>query len=154
MRSLELQFEAPPVGVDYDKSTATFVSNLIGHEGSGSILSLLKACGWANSLSSGQHTASMGYEIFSVSIELTVAGLAQVDQVVALVFAYVRLLDKQVYASICINKIDKNSIYIFTFAVHRERRLGSTTSSRLSMNCRFALKVANSPHHMQHRSCN
>lgn len=43
LRQVSLQFEHDAVGADYDRNELGFVANLIGHEGRGSVLSLLKA---------------------------------------------------------------------------------------------------------------
>jgi secreted Zn-dependent insulinase-like peptidase len=47
---------------------------LIGHEGSGSLLTLLKKKGWANYLSA-YCQGDVGFGFFSVSIDLTESGL-------------------------------------------------------------------------------
>ena len=55
------------------------MSSLIGHEGKGSLLSLLKAKGWATGLAAGVSDSGFekntGLYLFDVTIELTEAGL-------------------------------------------------------------------------------
>jgi insulysin len=51
---------------------------LVGHEGVGSILSLLKKKGWANYLSAGPSHGGIGCEFFKISIDLTESGLGKV----------------------------------------------------------------------------
>jgi hypothetical protein len=48
----------------------------VGHEGSGSLLSALKARGWASELSAGVSEQSSVVWLFEVTITLTEAGLA------------------------------------------------------------------------------
>ena len=68
--------------------------SLIGHEGKGSILSLLRELGWANDLSAGEAHSCTDWSSFAVNISLTDAGLDHVDDVVEIFFAYVALLRK------------------------------------------------------------
>jgi insulysin len=50
---------------------------LIGHEGVGSILSLLKKKGWANFLSAYSTHGGVGIGFFKISIDLTESGLGK-----------------------------------------------------------------------------
>lgn len=68
------------------------LSHFIGHEGQGSILSYLKARGWANHLSAGATNGADGFEFFKISVDLTETGLANYDKVVAAMFKYLDLL--------------------------------------------------------------
>ena len=51
------------------------MSHLLGHEGDGSILSLLKRKGWALELSAGLYSGGKGFEFFKICVELTEEGL-------------------------------------------------------------------------------
>ena len=53
-----------------------YISHLVGHEGSGTLLSLLKARGWATELSAGVSDQSSVAWLFEVTVTLTEAGLA------------------------------------------------------------------------------
>eukprot|EP01113_Clastostelium_recurvatum_P039006 TRINITY_DN5902_c0_g1_i2.p1 TRINITY_DN5902_c0_g1~~TRINITY_DN5902_c0_g1_i2.p1 ORF type:complete len:1002 (+),score=256.65 TRINITY_DN5902_c0_g1_i2:40-3006(+) len=82
-----------------------YVSHLLGHEGSGSLLSLLKRRGWANSLETGSFRETKGYCVLNCFITLTETGFEARNEVVSLVFSYLDMLrrtlgpDKQwVYA--------------------------------------------------------
>lgn len=55
--------------------TARYLSHLVGHEGSGSLLSLLKAKGWANGLSAGPYESATDWANFIVSVECTESGI-------------------------------------------------------------------------------
>lgn len=71
---------------------SSYLSHLLGHEGPGSVLSYLKARGWALSLYGGASDSTSGYVLFDVHVELTEAGLERVEDVCASVFAYIGLL--------------------------------------------------------------
>ena len=73
----------------------SYIGNLLGHEGEGSLLSALKEKGWAEGLSAGQSLSLKGQAMFGVNIRLTEDGLANRDAVVALVFRYIELIRKE-----------------------------------------------------------
>lgn len=90
-RSLKLFFPLPPVVGDKTSRDAAdarwrakperFLSFCVGHEGRGSILSLLKTRGWATGLSAGTSFSSRFFAIFKVEVNLTPVGLAAYQQV-------------------------------------------------------------------------
>jgi secreted Zn-dependent insulinase-like peptidase len=92
-RQLELSFPMPNYSDRYRSKPLSYIGNLVGHEGEGSLLSLLKAEGLAEGLGAGSGIAYRGGSAFSISVSLTEAGLAQRDQVVAQVFDYLRMLE-------------------------------------------------------------
>jgi insulysin len=69
-----------------------FVSWLLGHEGSGSLLSYMKEKGWANSLGASDNANLADFITFEVTVELTNKGLGAIDDVVEAIFSYVRML--------------------------------------------------------------
>lgn len=93
-RSLKMNFPTRELDSLYLKKPANYVSHLIGHEGIGSILELLKHKGWANELSAGVSRSCSDWGCFTISIELTDLGLEKTEEVVEIVFAYLSLLKK------------------------------------------------------------
>ena len=94
VRQVVLGFEMPS-GHDYWQSKPDhMLSALIGDEGKGSLLSLLKERGYATALLSGLYSSSYTGE-FEVEITLTEKGLTEVNEVVALFFSYVAMLKKE-----------------------------------------------------------
>lgn len=91
-RSLEMQFPMREIDSLYLYKPTRYLSHLIGHEGEGSILALLKEKGWANELSSGEARSLSDWSAFSISVDLTDAGLEKVDEVVEVIFAYISLV--------------------------------------------------------------
>jgi secreted Zn-dependent insulinase-like peptidase len=90
-RTLTLEFPAPSATEHYREHPVGYITSLIGHEGAGSLLSLLKAKGWAEGLSSGSGGAN-DHELINVGVTLTEAGFDHIDDVTDHVFQYVRLL--------------------------------------------------------------
>ncbi len=94
-RRLSLQFPVTESRSKWRSKPLSYIGNLIGHEGVGSLLSELKARGWADGLSAGQSLDLQGQAMFGVTVALTEAGLERVDDISALVFAYIDLLREQ-----------------------------------------------------------
>ncbi|XP_078435815.1 insulinase (Peptidase family M16) family protein [Wolffia australiana] len=93
---LDLTWTLPCLLKEYLKKPDGYISHLMGHEGSGSLLSLLKAKGWATSLSAGvgdegTNRSSIAY-IFVTSIHLTDSGLEDLYSVIGVIYQYIRLL--------------------------------------------------------------
>ena len=71
-------FQLPSLTKQYRSKADEYLSHLVGHEGKGSLLSALKAKGWASELSAG--VGESGYDrntaayVFEVHINLTQAG--------------------------------------------------------------------------------
>jgi len=76
----------------YRTKPAQYIAHMLGHEGRGSLLSLLKSKGWADGLSAGPGRSTDTFGTFDVSVELTSEGLHHTDEVAAIVFGYLQLL--------------------------------------------------------------
>ncbi|CAN9095880.1 unnamed protein product [Alternaria alternata] len=94
-RSLELQFAYRDEERFYESHPSRYLSHLLGHEGPGSILALIKAKGWANGLGAGGSTLCPGSGLFTVNIKLTEEGLKNYKEVAKLVFQYIGLMRDQ-----------------------------------------------------------
>ena len=92
MRTISLTFAIPPLRPHYRAHPLALGSHLLGHEGRGSLLSALKARGWAEGLSAGPGMGHRDFATFRVTIQATEEGLAHRDEVVASVFAYLDLV--------------------------------------------------------------
>lgn len=69
-----------------------YYAHLVGHEGHGSILALLKKKHWATTLSAGCNDDATGYSFFEVTVELSQAGLKHYTEVVQIVFDYMAMI--------------------------------------------------------------
>ncbi|PWY88039.1 LuxS/MPP-like metallohydrolase [Aspergillus sclerotioniger CBS 115572] len=92
MRSLDIYFPFMDEEGMYESQPSRYLSHLIGHEGPGSILSYIKAKGWANGLSAGVMPVCPGSAFFTISIRLTPEGLKQYREVTKAVFEYIAMI--------------------------------------------------------------
>ncbi|MEM8496511.1 MAG: insulinase family protein [Pseudomonadota bacterium] len=86
-RSLALTFPIPAIDKHYKSKPSQYLGNIVGHEGKGSLLSLLKARGWAESLSAGAGLEHPGGATFNVTIGLTESGLENQTAIVEALFS-------------------------------------------------------------------
>eukprot|EP00117_Sycon_ciliatum_P015742 scpid22605/ scgid15468/ Zinc-metallopeptidase, peroxisomal; Peroxisomal M16 protease len=70
-----------------------YIAWLLGHEGRGSVLSELKSRQWATSVLAGPGLQTTSHWLMQVSLTLTDSGLANLDEVLSLVFQYIRLIE-------------------------------------------------------------
>merc|ERR1711871_1936800 len=66
---------------------SAYASNLLGHEGEGSLLSVLKAKGLATSLGAGVDNYD-SFSLYSVGVSLTEKGLDHLEEIGTLIFSY------------------------------------------------------------------
>ena len=92
LRQMDLAFPIPDYRDAYQVKPVSYLGNLVGHEGEGSLLSQLKAEGLAEGLSAGSGLSWPGGDLFNVSISLTEKGLQEYPRVLRLFFAYVDML--------------------------------------------------------------
>ena len=94
-RELSLSFPLPKMLPHWQKKPASYLAALIGHEGDGSLLDVLKKRGWAEALGAGVPLEDRGSALFSVDIALTPEGLEHQQQIVEMFFAWVVLIREQ-----------------------------------------------------------
>ena len=92
---LRLFFPLPSIRAYQETKPSQYIGHFIGHEGKGSLLSLLKSKGWAEALGAGISVDSPDSSVFSVSISLTENGLNYIDDMTKLVFEYIHLLKSE-----------------------------------------------------------
>ncbi len=91
-RSISFSFPAPSTDAFYRQNPLGFVSNLLGHEGEGSLHAVLKQRGWIHSLSGGGGRYDRDNAVVTIEIELTDAGAAHIDEITDAVFEYIALI--------------------------------------------------------------
>lgn len=91
-RSLSVTWALPEQLTDWQTKAENYLSHLIGHEGPGSLLSMLKAYGLAEGLSAGASMDDSNASSFNVNINLSELGLTRVNDVLACVYAYLGVL--------------------------------------------------------------
>lgn len=95
LRSLSLTIPLPPVQDYFHEKPLAYIANLIGHEGQGSLLSLLKEEGLAEGLSAGAGLSDQSGSSFDITIGLTPDGLSKWQRVLDLVFQEITLVADQ-----------------------------------------------------------
>uniref|UniRef100_A0A8C4F7R4 Nardilysin a (N-arginine dibasic convertase) n=1 Tax=Dicentrarchus labrax TaxID=13489 RepID=A0A8C4F7R4_DICLA len=118
VHALNITWALPPQEKYYRVKPLHYISWLIGHEGTGSILSVLRKKCWALALFGGNSETGFDqnttYSIFSISITLTDEGFQNFYQVTHLVFQYLKMLQtlgpqKRIYEEI--QKIEANEFH-------------------------------------------
>jgi insulysin len=92
-RVVGLTFPIPSLLKHYRAKPITYIAHMLGHEGEGSLLSALRRRGLANSLSAGSGLSDAYSATFNVQISLTKAGFDALNDVVALVFRALNLIE-------------------------------------------------------------
>jgi len=92
---LELLWPLPPQDPHWRAAPFNYIAHLLGHEGEGSILSVLKQRGWATALVAGPYHDGIDFSLMEVGIDLTDDGLEHVDEVIGTVFHYIQILKRE-----------------------------------------------------------
>nr|XP_020469652.1 nardilysin-like [Monopterus albus]XP_020469653.1 nardilysin-like [Monopterus albus]XP_020469654.1 nardilysin-like [Monopterus albus] len=118
VHALNITWALPPQEEHYRVKPLHYISWLIGHEGTGSILSVLRRKCWALALFGGNSETGFDqnttYSIFSITITLTDEGFLNFYQVTHLVFQYLKMLQtlgpqQRIYEEI--QKIEANEFH-------------------------------------------
>ncbi|MCZ6641803.1 MAG: insulinase family protein [Gammaproteobacteria bacterium] len=94
VRQVSYNFPIPSTDSHYKKKPAIYITNLLGHEGIGSLHKHLKDAGWIESLSAGSNRFDENSAVITITIQLTKPGAAQIDTITNLLFSYIDLLKK------------------------------------------------------------
>jgi len=86
-RQLRFYFPVPDPTDEYRTKPTQLIAHLLGDEGDGSLLAVLRAAGLADGLSAGVGRGDGNEALFTVSISLTPAGAERLDDIEATLFA-------------------------------------------------------------------
>lgn len=154
-RRLSLKFNMGPIDQMWESKPDRLLSHLIGHEGSGSLLSLLKKEKLALSLAAGFEQYSFA-AVCDVSIELTEKGSEEYLKVVEYFFSYIKLLRQEGISNYHYDEVAKmaytdflnmndNSADGLTHAIflshHLDKFPGLTTDQRMRLFYKFDSKA-------------
>lgn len=89
-RVLSMEFPLPSMEKHYTSKPLGMIASVLGHEGKGSLLSLLKIKNLATGLSAGGGQSTNAYASLVVTVSLTPEGLKQYQQIVALTLGAVK----------------------------------------------------------------
>ena len=88
--TLGFKFPVPSLTAHWRESPEGYISHILGHEGEGSLLSQLRAKGWADGLFASSSDIGLTTHTLEVSISLTPKGYQEWEQIGAYVFQYIR----------------------------------------------------------------
>jgi len=91
-RRVSYNFPVPSTDPHYQQKPALYITNLLGHEGDGSLHQRLKSAGWIEGLTAGSNRIDPQNTLISVDIQLTNDGATHIQDVTNLLFAYIDLL--------------------------------------------------------------
>ncbi len=89
---LSFIFPVPPVDAYYRIKPGHYLTNLLGHEGEGSLHQRLEEAGLIESLAAGVRRLDESNAFISIDIELTEKGRAATDEITDALFGYIDLL--------------------------------------------------------------
>lgn len=94
-RRLNFRFPVPPTRPHYRSKPALFLTQLIGHEGPGSLHHVLSSRGWIDGLVAASFDQDEWNGVFDIDLTLTEAGKSHVDEIVDLTYAWIDLIRRE-----------------------------------------------------------
>ncbi|WP_426358056.1 insulinase family protein [Pseudocolwellia sp. HL-MZ19] len=91
---LIISFAMPSIDHLYKNKPESILAHLLGHEGIGSILALLKEKHWVLGLTAGSGINGSNFKDFNISFQLTEQGEKNVNEITTIVFQYINLMKK------------------------------------------------------------
>ncbi|XP_071749609.1 insulin-degrading enzyme isoform X2 [Lepeophtheirus salmonis] len=79
----------------YSASPEGILAQLIGHKGPGSLFSYLKRQGYANHIIASHRCLASGFAFFLITVQLSPGNESRVDEVIKIVFQYIKLLKEK-----------------------------------------------------------
>lgn len=144
-RTMQLTFPIPPVREHYRAKPAFLISGMLGYEGKGSLLSLLKGKGWVDGLSAGVGISDWNAATFNVSMSLTQEGLVHIEEIGAHVFEYIRLIREQGVTRWAFEEQQKLAAIDFRFK-EKSEPIGYATGLATSLHLYPIEDVLRGPH--------
>jgi secreted Zn-dependent insulinase-like peptidase len=115
IRQAVFSFAIPSALDEYAAKPLSYIANLLGDEGPGSLLALLKEHGWAEGLSAGGGLSYETYGTFEVTISLTESGLENYPRIGGWLFSLIRKIRDEGVASWVFNEQRKLAEVDFRF---------------------------------------
>lgn len=130
-RQLRFYFPVPDPIDEYRTKPTQLIAHLLGDEGDGSLLSVLREAGLADGLSAGVGRGDGNEALFTISISLTPAGAERLDDIEASLFAAIEQIRDTGLAEWRYDEQKSLSEQAFRFQQHGAPQQEAT---RLSMN--------------------
>jgi secreted Zn-dependent insulinase-like peptidase len=134
-RELALLFSLPETQSHYLAKPSAYFQSLLGHEGEGSVLALLKQKGWADEMSASSGFSNNNQESsLYLGINLTQEGLEHTDDIIDIIFQYIRLMQKSGVQKWLFEEQQQMANLRFRY---QEKRSASHTVTELSRNLQY-----------------
>ena len=131
---LIISFAMDSIDQYYRDKPESILAYLLGHEGEGSVLSLLKKHQWALGLTAGSGINGSNFKDFNISIALTELGESHINEVVDIIFAYIALLKNSEIAEYFYEEKQKISNLAF---IYHEKSRPLDSVSQLVINMQY-----------------
>lgn len=131
LRKLSFVFPISNPDKHYQTKPYAYIAEMLGHEGKGSLLSLLKRLGWAESVYAAAVLKSRNDAVFDISIQLTPQGVKARNQIVSLVFYCIEQLRERGISNWRYNELQVMADLNFRF---QEKRAPMETVSELAQS--------------------
>ncbi|WP_432459190.1 insulinase family protein [Agarivorans sp. QJM3NY_25] len=95
VKKLSLSFAFSNMDKFYRTKPLTYIAHLLGYEGPGSLVALLRHAGLINSMAAGGGISGHNFKDFSISYSLTDQGVECIDQIIDATFSYIKLINQQ-----------------------------------------------------------
>lgn len=99
IHKLNVTFSMPDMNYMYNTKMLSFVAHIIGYEGRGSLYEALNAKEYINALTAGNGISGDNFKDFNLSLELTELGEDNIDDILAITFAYLNFLKQSTPAA-------------------------------------------------------
>ncbi|PKI18005.1 insulinase family protein [Colwellia sp. 12G3] len=131
---LIISFAMESIDQYYQDKPESILAYLLGHEGEGSILSLLKKHQWALALTAGSGINGSNFKDFNISIALTELGEGHINEVIDIVLTYIALLKNTELAEHYYQEKQKISKLAF---IYHEKMRPLDSVSQLVINMQY-----------------
>ncbi len=147
MRRLEFRFPISGTADQLDLKPHQYVGHLLGHESTGSLLSVLKEKGWAENLVAGGSELTHSNTTFDIQIDLTPDGLKNWQAVAELLFSEIELIRTDGVQPWIFEEQKNINQISFQFA---EKVAPASTAVKLAERLRYypAQQILSGPYHL------
>lgn len=119
-QSLSLSFPTQANLPFWQSKPLYLLSSLIGYEGEGSLLALLKEKGWATGLGASPGQSFASESSFHIQVSLTPEGLKHTDEIVSLFFSFIQSIKKEGISQAIYNEEKLLNAQQFRFLAEQE----------------------------------
>ncbi|GDY27895.1 peptidase M16 [Agarivorans sp. Toyoura001] len=95
LKKLTLSFGFGDMDALYKQKPLTYIAHILGYEGPGSLVALLRHAGLVNSMAAGGGVNGSNFKDFCISYSLTDEGLHCIDPIIDATFSYIKLIREQ-----------------------------------------------------------